>query len=129
MIAACAHGGEYAKARAMFDGMPDHGCQPDAVTYANLIRAYKKGGQWCAFGPTQSPLNPVWYTLRTTKALLSWVVRRCHLAWAERMARMQQTRSLLRRQQFGIHASSESDGAKLKSVDGVPGQVHRAGHV
>ena len=48
MIAACAHGGEFAKARAMFDSMAEHGCQPDAVTYANLIRAYKKGGQWCA---------------------------------------------------------------------------------
>jgi pentatricopeptide repeat protein len=48
MIAACAHGGEHAKARAMFDSMAEHGCLPDAVTYANLIRAYKKGGQWCA---------------------------------------------------------------------------------
>ena len=48
MIAACAHGGEHAKARAMFDNMAEHGCAPDAVTYANLIRAYKKGGQWCA---------------------------------------------------------------------------------
>ena len=47
MIAACAHGGEFAKARAMFDSMAEHGCQPDAVTFANLIRAYKKGGQWC----------------------------------------------------------------------------------
>lgn len=35
------------QARAMFDRMEDHGCAPDAVTYANLIRAYKKGGQWC----------------------------------------------------------------------------------
>ena len=48
MIAACAHGGGYARARALFDAMPAHGCQPDAVTFANLIRAYKKGGQWCA---------------------------------------------------------------------------------
>jgi pentatricopeptide repeat protein len=32
----------------MFDKMAQHGCTPDAVTYANLIRAYKKGGQWCA---------------------------------------------------------------------------------
>ena len=48
MIAACAHGGEYAKARHMFDSMAEHGCEPDAVTYANLIRAFKKGGQWCA---------------------------------------------------------------------------------
>ena len=35
MIAACAHGGEHAKARAMFDSMAEHGCAPDAVTYAN----------------------------------------------------------------------------------------------
>jgi len=48
MIAACAHGGGYARARALFDAMPAHGCAPDAVTFANLIRAYKKGGQWCA---------------------------------------------------------------------------------
>lgn len=48
MIAACAHGGEYAKAAHMFESMAEHGCEPDAVTYANLIRAYKKGGQWCA---------------------------------------------------------------------------------
>lgn len=47
MIAACAHGGEFLKARAMFERMPEHGCTPDAVTYANLIRAYKKGGRWC----------------------------------------------------------------------------------
>ena len=47
MIAACAHGGGFARARALFDAMPAHGCQPDAVTFANLIRAYKKGGQWC----------------------------------------------------------------------------------
>ena len=47
MIAACAHGGEYNKARLMFERMAEHGCQADAVTYANLIRAYKKGGQWC----------------------------------------------------------------------------------
>lgn len=46
MIAACAHGGEFAKARVMFDSMAEHGCQPDAVTFANLIRAYKKGGHW-----------------------------------------------------------------------------------
>lgn len=46
MIAACAHGGEFAKARVMFDSMGEHNCQPDAVTFANLIRAYKKGGQW-----------------------------------------------------------------------------------
>ena len=45
MIAACAHGGEHVKARAMFDCMTDHGCQPDAVTYANLIRAFKKVGR------------------------------------------------------------------------------------
>ena len=30
----------------MFDSMAEHNCQPDAVTFANLIRAYKKGGQW-----------------------------------------------------------------------------------
>ena len=48
MIAACAHGGGFARARALFDAMPAHGCRPDAVTFANLIRAYKKGGQWCA---------------------------------------------------------------------------------
>ncbi len=48
MIAACAHGGEYAKARHMFASMAEAGCEPDAVTYANLIRAFKKGGQWCA---------------------------------------------------------------------------------
>ena len=48
MIAACAHGGEFAKARLMFDSMAEHNCQPDAVTFANLIRAYKKGGQWYA---------------------------------------------------------------------------------
>lgn len=47
MIAACAHGGEYDKARLMFDQMAEHGCTAEAVTYANLIRAYKKGGQWC----------------------------------------------------------------------------------
>lgn len=47
MIAACAHGGEYNKARLMFERMTEHECAPDAVTYANLIRAYKKGGQWC----------------------------------------------------------------------------------
>ena len=46
MIAACAHGGEFAKARVMFDSMAEHNCEPDAVTFANLIRAYKKGGQW-----------------------------------------------------------------------------------
>lgn len=58
MIAACAHGGEFAKARAMFDSMAEHGCQPDAVTYANLIRAYKKGGQWCARALcTQCPVS------------------------------------------------------------------------
>ena len=48
MIAACAHGGEYAKARHMFASMAEAGCEPDAVTYANLIRAFKKGGQWFA---------------------------------------------------------------------------------
>ena len=48
MIAACAHGGEFSKARHMFESMAEHGCEPDAVTYANLIRAFKKGGQWCA---------------------------------------------------------------------------------
>lgn len=47
MIAACAHGGEYNKARLMFQRMAEHDCTADAVTYANLIRAYKKGGQWC----------------------------------------------------------------------------------
>ena len=47
MIAACAHGGEYVKARLMFERMAEHGCTAEAVTYANLIRAYKKGGQWC----------------------------------------------------------------------------------
>lgn len=47
MIAACAHGGEYNKARLMFKRMAEHDCEADAVTYANLIRAYKKGGQWC----------------------------------------------------------------------------------
>lgn len=46
MIAACAHGGGYARARSLFEAMPQNGCQPDAVTFANLIRAYKKGGQW-----------------------------------------------------------------------------------
>jgi pentatricopeptide repeat domain-containing protein 1 len=46
MIAACAHGGGFARARDLFDAMPAQGCQPDAVTFANLIRAYKKGGQW-----------------------------------------------------------------------------------
>lgn len=45
MIAACAHGGEYVKARLMFERMAEHGCAPDAVTFANMIRAYKKGGQ------------------------------------------------------------------------------------
>ena len=47
MIAACAHGGEFNKARLMFERMAEHSCAADAVTYANLIRAYKKGGQWC----------------------------------------------------------------------------------
>jgi len=47
MIAACAHGGEFNKARLMFERMAEHKCVADAVTYANLIRAYKKGGQWC----------------------------------------------------------------------------------
>lgn len=42
IVAACAHSGEHAKARVMFEAMPDHGCAPDAVTFANLIRAYKK---------------------------------------------------------------------------------------
>jgi pentatricopeptide repeat domain-containing protein 1 len=46
MIAACAHGGDFHKARVMFESMSEHGCEPDAVTYANLIRAFKKGGQW-----------------------------------------------------------------------------------
>ena len=46
VIASCAHDGESAQARAMFDSMAEHYCQPDAVTYANLIRAYKKGSQW-----------------------------------------------------------------------------------
>lgn len=27
--------------------MASHSCRPDAATFANLIRAYKKGGQWC----------------------------------------------------------------------------------
>ena len=47
IIAACAHSGEFSKAQGMFDAMPHHSCRADAVTYANLIRAYKKGGQWC----------------------------------------------------------------------------------
>lgn len=42
IVAACAHSGEHGRARAMFNAMPDHGCAPDAVTFANLIRAYKK---------------------------------------------------------------------------------------
>lgn len=42
VVAACAHSGEHGRARGMFDAMPDHGCAPDAVTFANLIRAYKK---------------------------------------------------------------------------------------
>ncbi len=25
----------------------EQGCEPDAVSYASMIRAYKKGGQWC----------------------------------------------------------------------------------
>jgi len=58
MIAACAHGGGYARARALFDAMPAHGCQPDAVTFANLIRAYKKGGQWCAVVDFSCSGNP-----------------------------------------------------------------------
>ena len=44
IVAACAHSGEHAKARATFEAMPDHDCVPDAVTFANLIRAYKKVG-------------------------------------------------------------------------------------
>ena len=44
IIAACAHSGEYAKAQGMFDALTVHACQPDAVTFANLIRAYKKVG-------------------------------------------------------------------------------------
>ena len=47
IIAACAHSGEFTKAQTMFDSMAHHSSRPDAVTYANLIRAYKKGGQWC----------------------------------------------------------------------------------
>lgn len=53
IVAACAHSGEHARARAMFEAMPDHGCAPDAVTFANLIRAYKKVGRvqsWSARG-------------------------------------------------------------------------------
>ena len=46
VIAACAHDGECAQAQVMFDSMAGHNCQPDAVTFANLIRAYKKGGHW-----------------------------------------------------------------------------------
>lgn len=42
IVAACAHSGEHGQARAVFDAMPSHGCRPDAVTFANLIRAYKK---------------------------------------------------------------------------------------
>lgn len=42
IVAACAHSGEHVQARAVFDAMPSHSCQPDAVTFANLIRAYKK---------------------------------------------------------------------------------------
>eukprot|EP01025_Chloroclados_australasicus_P001351 TRINITY_DN10367_c0_g2_i4.p1 TRINITY_DN10367_c0_g2~~TRINITY_DN10367_c0_g2_i4.p1 ORF type:complete len:1042 (-),score=85.47 TRINITY_DN10367_c0_g2_i4:2579-5704(-) len=47
-ISACAHQGHYEKAQTIFDDM-ESSCevQPQAVTYANLLRAYKKGGQWC----------------------------------------------------------------------------------
>eukprot|EP01025_Chloroclados_australasicus_P059292 TRINITY_DN7490_c0_g1_i3.p1 TRINITY_DN7490_c0_g1~~TRINITY_DN7490_c0_g1_i3.p1 ORF type:complete len:1058 (-),score=41.10 TRINITY_DN7490_c0_g1_i3:3074-6247(-) len=48
-ISACAHQGYYVKAQNIFDEMKTN-CEvePQAVTYANLLRAYKKGGQWCS---------------------------------------------------------------------------------
>ena len=82
MIAACAHGGEHAKARAMFDSMAEHGCAPDAVTYANLIRAYKKGGQWCesaishAVACIRAPCAAnAFHTLQDVEALMKYAGR------------------------------------------------------
>lgn len=31
-----------------FTAQGEQGCTPDAVSYASMIRAYKKGGQWCS---------------------------------------------------------------------------------
>ena len=71
MIAACAHGGGYARARALFDAMPAHGCQPDAVTFANLIRAYKKGGQWCAVTGVVTESYPAVSSSKTSPGIVN----------------------------------------------------------
>ncbi len=54
IVAACAHSGQHVQARAVFDAMPSHDCQPDAVTFANLIRAYKKARLSCPNPPFPS---------------------------------------------------------------------------
>lgn len=39
-------GGQAAKACEVFEQMKSNGCRPDVVTYAGLISAYNKSGQW-----------------------------------------------------------------------------------
>jgi len=39
-------GGQWETAREIFDGMISHSCKPDAITYATLIAALDRGGQW-----------------------------------------------------------------------------------
>jgi hypothetical protein len=39
-------GGQWETAREIFDGMISNSCKPDAITYATLIAALDRGGQW-----------------------------------------------------------------------------------
>ena len=39
-------GGQWETAREIFNGMISSSCKPDAITYATLIAALDRGGQW-----------------------------------------------------------------------------------
>ena len=39
-------GGQWEKARDLFDLMQQQGCTPDVVTYTALISAFERGGKW-----------------------------------------------------------------------------------
>ena len=39
-------GGQWEKARDLFELMQQQGCTPDVVTYTALISAFERGGKW-----------------------------------------------------------------------------------
>ena len=45
-VVLCSAGGQWEKARDLFELMQQQGCTPDVVTYTALISAFERGGKW-----------------------------------------------------------------------------------